>query len=145
VGDSLEPGDHLSTFGGNPVSCAAALANIETFKEERIPEQSARKGKYLLKRLEEMKEKHPLIGDVRGKGLMVGIELVKDRETKEPAVAETNRVKELARVGGLLVGTGGVKACTVRFQPPLIIAEKELDRALEVFEGSLTKVEKEAA
>jgi 4-aminobutyrate aminotransferase/(S)-3-amino-2-methylpropionate transaminase len=145
VGDSLEPGDHLSTFGGNPVSCAAALANIETFKEERIPEQSARKGKYLLKRLDEMKEKHPLIGDVRGKGLMVGIELVKDRETKEPAVAETNRVKELARVGGLLVGTGGVKACTIRFQPPLIIAEEELDRALEVFEGSLAKVEKGAA
>jgi len=142
IGDAFEPGDHLSTFGGNPVSCAAALANLEIFEEERLSEQAEGKGNYLLKRMEELKEDHELIGDVRGKGLMVGVELVRDRETKEPAVQEVSRVREEARKKGILVGSGGVKRCTIRFQPPLVITQKELDRALTVIDGILSNIEK---
>jgi len=142
VGNAFELGDHLSTFGGNPVSCAAALANIEIFEEERLSEQAAEKGKYLIKRLEEMKERHRLIGDVRGKGLMIGIELVLDRETKAPAVKETSRVREEARKRGILVGSGGVKRCTIRFQPPLVISHEQLDRALTVVEEAILGIER---
>ena len=80
IADSLKPGEHLSTFGGNPVSCAAGLANIEVMQEERLPEESARKGEHAMARLREMAERHPLIGEVRGLGLMIGVELVKDRD-----------------------------------------------------------------
>ncbi len=141
IGDSFEPGDHLSTFGGNPVSCAAAIANLEIFEEERLPERAEERGNYLMGRLNELKEEHPLIGDVRGKGLMVGIELVRDRETKEPAVEETAMLRDEARRRGVLLGSGGVKACTIRFQPPLVITEEELDRALEVFDEGLSGIE----
>ena len=141
IGDAFELGDHLSTFGGSPVSCAAALANIEIFEEERLSEQAAEKGEYLRKRLEEMKGSHELIGDVRGKGLMVGIELVHDRGTKEPAVEEVSRVREEARKRGVLIGSGGVKRCTIRFQPPLVITREQLDRALTIVEEVLSSIE----
>src|SRR5947199_2526417 len=78
VGDAFKPGDHLSTFGGNPVCCAAALANIEVMLEEKLPENSAARGEQIMKRLQNFAETAPLIGDVRGKGLMIGVELVKD-------------------------------------------------------------------
>jgi 4-aminobutyrate aminotransferase/(S)-3-amino-2-methylpropionate transaminase len=142
IGDSLQPGDHLSTFGGNPVCCAAAIANLELFKEQKLVEGSAKKGEYLVKRFNELKEKHRLIGDVRGRGLMVGVELVKDKKTKEPAVEETNRLKEKMRNRGILVGTGGVKACVIRFQPPLVITLDELDKAVTVMDEELEKIEK---
>jgi len=141
IGDAFEMGDHLSTFGGNPISCAAALANIEIFEEEHLPEQAAEKGEYLMEKLEEMKGDHELIGDVRGKGLMVGIELVHNRETKEPAVKETSRVREEARMRGVLIGSGGVKGCTIRFQPPLVITQEQLDRALTVVDEILSSIE----
>jgi len=144
IGDAFEPGDHLSTFGGSPICCAAALANIEIFKEEHLTEQAAKEGEYLLKRLNEMKERHELIGDVRGKGLFVGIELVRDRKTKEPAVEETAKVKEEARKRGILVGSGGVKRCTIRFQPPLVITRGELDTMLTVIDGILSNIEKQS-
>lgn len=142
IGDAFEPGDHLSTFGGNPVCCAAALANIEIFETEHLAEQAAEKGKYLLKRLDELKERHKLIGDIRGKGLMVGVELVRDRKTKEPAVKEVATVRDEARKQGILIGSGGVKKCTLRFQPPLIITRDELDKSLAVVDGILSKLER---
>src|SRR6185369_1034720 len=85
IADSLKPGEHLSTFGGNPVSCAAAIANIDVMFEERLPEEAARKGEHAMNRLRKMAERHPIIGDMRGLGLMIGVELVRDRATKEPA------------------------------------------------------------
>ena len=142
VGDSLQPGDHLSTFGGNPVCCAAAIANLDIFNEEKLVEASAKKGEYLIKRFKELQEKHPIIGDVRGRGLMVGVELVKDSKTKAPGVEETTKLKEAMRKHGVLVGTGGVLACVVRFQPPLVITMKELDHAVDVMSEELQKIEK---
>jgi 4-aminobutyrate aminotransferase len=143
IGEAFQLGDHLSTFGGNPVSCAAGIANLEIFEEDKLSEQSANKGKYLKKRLLELQETHQLIGDVRGKGLMVGIELVKERKTKKPAIEETSRLRERARQSGVLLGTGGVKSCTIRFQPPLIISHEEIDKALEVFATELLRIKKE--
>jgi len=140
IGDSFEPGDHLSTFGGNPVSAAAALANINLMLREKLPEQATEKGNYIMKRLNEMKENYDIIGDVRGKGLMIGVELVKDRKKKTPAKDETRKLVELARERGLLIGSGGVKGCVLRLQPPLVIEKEQIDKALDLLETIMNEV-----
>lgn len=140
IADSFEPGDHLSTFGGNPISAAAALANIDYMLRERLAEKSAEKGAYVMKRLREMMDRYKLIGDVRGLGLMIGVELVKDRGSKKPAVEETRLIRDLARENGVLFGSGGVKNCVIRIQPPLVITYEELDKALNVLEDCIARV-----
>ena len=142
IADSLRPGEHLSTFGGNPVSCAAGVANIEVMREERLPEEAARKGGRAMARLRAMADDHPLIGEVRGLGLMIGVELVRDRATKEPASKEAAAIRRLAREAGLLLGVGGQYGNVVRIQPPLVIADAALDHALDVIEASLGAVER---
>ncbi len=140
VSDAMQPGDHLSTFGGNPVSCAAAIANIQVLREEKLIENSALRGEGLLSRFRALQEKFSLIGDVRGKGLMIGIELVRDRKTKEPADTETKELRASLRESGVLVGTGGVFGNVVRFQPPLSITADECERAASAFETALSKL-----
>lgn len=141
VADSFTPGDHLSTFGGNPVSCAASLANIEYFQREDLPAKAAARGEFLMARLRELAEKQAMIGDVRGKGLMVGVELVKNRETKEPATGEAGKVQDYMRdKSQVLVGVGGVQGNVLRFQPPLIINEDELVRAVDALANALEKL-----
>src|ERR1700691_4224354 len=120
IAAAFKPGDHLSTFGGNPVSCAAALANIEVLLDEKLSENSAARGEQIMKRVRKCAEGSPLIGDVRGKGLMIGVELVKDKQ-KTPAVAETKEVRRLCREAGVLVGAGGTFANVIRLQPPLTL------------------------
>jgi 4-aminobutyrate aminotransferase-like enzyme len=139
IGSSFEPGDHLSTFGGNPVSAAAALANIEFIIKKKLPEKAAEKGAYMIKRLKEMQEEYSIIGDVRGKGLMIGVELVKD-EKKTPAREETGRIRDAAREKGLLIGSGGVKGCVLRIQPPLVIEKNQIDQALRILEDVIKGV-----
>jgi len=134
------PGSHASTFGGNPVSCAAALAVIDIIKSEKLLENSRREGAYIKKRLEEMMETHPLMGDVRGKGLMVGVELVKDKDTKEYAKQETEDVMMECFRQGLAIVNCGVNV--IRWMPPLTITRDLVDPSLEIFEKSLSKVEK---
>jgi 4-aminobutyrate aminotransferase len=133
IGEAFEPGDHLSTFGGNPVSAAAALANINFMVRENLPAKAAEDGKYIVRRLNEMKEDHPIIGDVRGQGLMIGMELVKDAK-KTPAHEETTSIRDKAREKGLLVGSGGVLGCVLRIQPPLTIEREQIDRALDILD-----------
>ena len=99
---------HFNTFGGNPVVCAIGKAVLEVIEREKLQENSLKLGNYILAGLEKLKAKHTIIGDVRGKGLMLGIELVKDRATKEPAKAECAQVLEMARELGLLLGKGGL-------------------------------------
>lgn len=140
IADSLKPGEHLSTFGGNPVCCAAGLANIAVMEEERLPEEAARKGELAMARLREMAERHALIGEVRGLGLMIGVELVKDRGTREPAAKEAAAVRRLAREAGVLIGVGGQGGNVVRIQPPLVIGDGALERALDVVEEALGAV-----
>jgi 4-aminobutyrate aminotransferase len=140
IADSLRPGEHLSTFGGNPVSCAAAIANIEVMEEEQLPEASARKGERLLDRLWEMQSAYPMIGDVRGLGLMIGVELVTDRKKKTPAGKQAAQIRKRCREEGVLVGVGGQLGNVIRFQPPLVISDADLDRAVDVLEMTLKEV-----
>jgi 4-aminobutyrate aminotransferase len=133
------PGSHASTFGGNPISCRAALTTIDLL-EEGLVENAASVGAYLLGELKELQKRFHLIGDVRGKGLMIGIELVKDRQTKEKAIEERSRIiRACFQKGLLLLGAG---ENVIRFSPPLIIAKKEADTALTILEEVLQKVEK---
>jgi 4-aminobutyrate aminotransferase len=141
IGNAFEPGDHLSTFGGNPVSCAAALANINYIIRENLSEKSAKKGEQLMKRLNEIKGKHESIGDIRGKGLIIGIEIVKDLEKKTPGPEESVKTRDLCREDGILLGHGGVKNNVLRIQPPLVVSEEQIDRIIEVLDRSLSKVE----
>lgn len=136
------PGSHASTFGGNPVSCAAALETIALL-EEGLIEHTAELGEFLLSRLKEIKERHSLIGDVRGKGLMIGIELVCDRKAKTPAIDEAEElVQACFRRGLLLLGCG---ESGVRFCPPLVIDRHDAETALEIFEEALSEIENGSA
>jgi 4-aminobutyrate aminotransferase len=139
IAAAFKPGDHLSTFGGNPVSCAAALANIKFMQEERLPERATETGSYVMAKLKELRKQHPLIGDVRGLGLMIGVELVRDRALT-PANTEAEAIRDGLLNKGVLVGVGGVYGNVVRFQPPLVITRQQIDRALEAFAAVLQEV-----
>jgi len=140
IGNAFEAGDHLSTFGGNPVSCAAALANIDFILKEKLPEKAAEKGRYIMKRLNEMKEDYKIIGEIRGKGLIIGVELVKDQKTKTPAAEETVKIRDMCREKGVLMGHGGVKGNVLRIQPPLVIDKQQMNKVLDTLEESLKKI-----
>ncbi len=128
------PGSHASTFGGNPISCVAALTTIELL-EESLMTNARDVGGYLMQRLNELKGKHTLIGDVRGIGLMVGMELVKNRETKEFATAERDAVVQACfRRGLLMLGCG---SSTLRFCPPLVVTREEVDTAVKIIDEVL--------
>jgi len=134
------PGSHASTFGGNPISLAAAIATIDVLKHGGVA-NAARMGEFMLERIRGWKETHPLVGDVRGRGLMIGIELVKDKTTREPIGAVRNRVETLAFEKGLLVL--GCGETSIRLCPPLIVDEQEATVALDLLEDALTEAEKE--
>ena len=131
------PGAHASTFGGNPVSCAAAIATIGLLRESLV-KNAAEVGEHLLAGLRALKDKHPIIGDVRGKGLMVGVELVRDRVTKERATTERNAVVDEAFHRGMLILGAGRNA--IRFSPPLVLSKSQADTAIRIFDESLTAV-----
>jgi 4-aminobutyrate aminotransferase len=133
------PGAHASTFGGNPVSCAAAIATIDLLRESLV-KNAAEVGDYLQQGLKALMDKHPLIGDVRGKGLMVGVELVRDRQTKERATDERNAVVNEAFKRGMLILGAGRNA--VRFSPPLVLSKAQADTAIRIFDECLTAVGK---
>ncbi len=130
----------ISTFGGNPVTCVAAKATIDLIEEDRLMDNAETVGNDFHAGLQNLKEKYSIIGDVRGMGLMQGIELVKDRKTKEPATDLTNQLLERARVHGLLVGKGGMYGNVVRMSPPLNISRPDVDVALEKLDKSLADV-----
>jgi 4-aminobutyrate aminotransferase len=129
-----KPGAHASTFGGNPVACAAALATIELL-EQGLVENAARMGEHLKDRMRNWPERFPSVGEVRGLGLMLGIELVKDRETREPAPELRDRIVTGAFERGVLVLGAGDS--TVRLCPPLTISRDQCDFAVEVLEQCL--------
>jgi 4-aminobutyrate aminotransferase-like enzyme len=131
IGDSFEQGDHFSTFGANPVMCAAALATVNYIVEHKLWENADRMGSLLLKRLKEIEGDFDIIGEVRGKGLMIGIELVKNKKEKEPAFMKSKAVIISCAKKGLIVGLGGFWSNVIRLQPPLTINEEHIDKALE--------------
>ena len=134
---SWKKGAHASTFGGNPVSCVAALATIELLEQELMANAS-RTGEYLRQRLNELAARHPLVGDVRGIGLMMGMELVLDRATKVPASDARERlIQSCFRRGLLLLGCG---SSTVRFCPPLVVQPADIDTAIKILDAALREV-----
>jgi 4-aminobutyrate aminotransferase-like enzyme len=133
-------GLNISTFGGNPVTSVAARAVIEVIEEENLRENTYVVGGYFRKRLEELQEKHKLIGDVRGMGMMQALELVKDRKTKEPAPEAASQLLERARDNGLLIGKGGLYNNVIRMAPPMNIAKTDVDEGIRLLDKSLSEV-----
>ncbi|MDH5447539.1 MAG: acetyl ornithine aminotransferase family protein [Candidatus Bathyarchaeota archaeon] len=136
-----EGGSHASTFGGNPVSCAAASAVIDVIQDEGLRENAAKQGVYIMKRLLELKEESEIVGDVRGKGLMIGVELVEDKASKKPAPKKAEEVMTRSWKRGVAVITCGKS--TVRIVPPLIITRELVDAGLDIVEDAIKQVEKQ--
>jgi 4-aminobutyrate aminotransferase-like enzyme len=130
----------ISTFGGNPVTSVAARATIQFIEEENLLENAHTVGKYFREKLDGLKEKYTLIGDVRGMGLMQGIELVKDRTTKEPAPEAATQLMERTRANGLLIGKGGLYGNVMRLAPMLNIAKPDVDEAIKLLDKSFGEV-----
>ena len=131
------PGAHASTFGGNPVACAAALATIKLLREKYVS-NAATVGEFLIAGLRDLQERHEIVGDVRGKGLMLGVELVRDRRTKERAVEERNAlVQAMFRRGVLILGAG---KNAVRLAPPLVLTMDQAATLLKILDESLTEI-----
>jgi alanine-glyoxylate transaminase/(R)-3-amino-2-methylpropionate-pyruvate transaminase len=137
IAQTLSTRIHFNTFGGNPVVCAQGKAVLEIIDREKLQQNSLKIGNRILDGLNKLKEKHNIIGDVRGKGLMLGIELVKDRQSKEPAREECAQVLETAKEMGLLLGKGGLWGQTIRFSPPMCANEADADFLLEVLDRAL--------
>ena len=135
-----ERGSHGNTYGGNPISCAAALATFELINDEYLA-NAADVGQYTMDALEEIQARHPSMGDVRGRGLMIGVEFVQDRNTKEPAKELCDRIVELAFERGLL--TLGCGKSVIRIAPALSINKSEIDEGLQTLEEAITLAEKE--
>ncbi|MGH9705943.1 MAG: aspartate aminotransferase family protein, partial [Candidatus Acidiferrales bacterium] len=130
----------IATFGGNPVTSVAARAVIEVIEEENLRENAHVTGGYFRGRLEELQQKYPLIGDVRGMGMMQALELVKDRQTKEPAPQETTQLLERTRENGLLVGKGGLHGNVIRMAPPMNISKADVDEGIRMLDRSLAEI-----
>lgn len=130
----------LSTFGGNPISMAAAEATLDTMEEENVPQRSAQRGAQLRQALEGFREKYPFIGDVRGMGLMQAIELVEDRTSKEPSPGRTAQLHEAAKRHGLLIGKGGLYGNVIRLAPSMLVTESEIDDGVRRMALALAEV-----
>jgi alanine-glyoxylate transaminase/(R)-3-amino-2-methylpropionate-pyruvate transaminase len=133
---------HFNTFGGNPVTCAQGKAVLEVIEREKLQENAWKVGSQILEGLNRLKEKHNLIGDVRGQGLMIGVELVKDRQSKGPAKQECLEILELTRHLGLLVGKGGLHGHTLRIKPPLCITPADADFLIAVLDEAFSATHK---
>ncbi len=134
------PGSHASTFGGNPVCIAAALATLDVIENEGLLDNASEVGNHMLKRMAAWPAKHRLVGDVRGRGLMIGVEIVKDKTTKEYAAEERDRIVEMAFERGMLfLGCG---PSTVRISPALVVSKDEADVAIDVLEECIEVVGK---
>jgi len=136
-----EGGTHASTFGGNPVSCAAALAVIDIIKNEKLLENSTQQGAYIMKRMKEFMKESEIVGDIRGKGLMIGVEIVEDKDSKKVAAEKANEIMMRCWRQGVAIITCGKS--TLRIAPPLVITRELVDSALDIITSTIREVEKE--
>lgn len=139
--DSIGPGGFMTTFGGTPLACATALATIKIFEEERLVERAERMGNYLMKGLNELAERHTLIGNITGRGLFIGVELVRDRKTKEPADKENRAIQRECMRNGLIYQRGGYYGNIIKVICPLTIEREKIDKSLEILDEALSTVE----
>jgi len=126
------------------LTCAAALANINFMEKENLPARATETGNYATTKLRALQKHHPLIGEVRGLGLMIGVELVKD-EKLTPATTEAEAIRDALLRNGVLVGVGGIHGNVIRFQPPLIITRQQIDQAIDAFAAAVREVAQPAA
>jgi len=140
IAGTLSQRIHFNTFGGNPVVCAQAGAVLDVIDREKLQANSLKIGNRILAGLGQLREKHNIIGDVRGRGLLLGIELVKDRQSKEPAKEECAQIMETCKEMGLLLGKGGLWGQTIRFSPPMCVNEQDADFLLEVLDRALASL-----
>jgi 4-aminobutyrate aminotransferase-like enzyme len=134
------PKQAINTFGGNPISSATALAVIETIEEEKLMENARVIGDYLMDGLKDLQKKYPIVGDVRGKGLMLGVEIA-DKDKKQ-LPDETQRIVEFAKDNGVIIGKGGLWGNVIRIKPPLTITKENADTCLGVLQKALETVSK---
>jgi alanine-glyoxylate transaminase/(R)-3-amino-2-methylpropionate-pyruvate transaminase len=139
IAQALASRIHFNTFGGNPVVCAQGRAVLEVIDREGLQANSLKVGAHLKAGFERLASRHSLIGDIRGLGLMLGVELVKDRATKEPAKEECAAVFEACKDMGLLIGKGGLWGNTLRIKPPMIFTTADADFMLEVLDEALAQ------
>jgi 4-aminobutyrate aminotransferase len=137
----VAPAINMYTMAGNPVACAAALASLDEIEERGLAAQAASTGGYLLSGLRELQERHPLIGDVRGLGMMLGLETVRDRETREPADREMAKIVYRAFELGLVVFYGGIYSNVMEITPPLVMTEAEVDEGIAILDQAIGEVE----
>jgi 4-aminobutyrate aminotransferase-like enzyme len=140
IAESMRGVTHFSTYGGNPVTCVQAKVVIDTIEKYNYKENAAIVGNFLKQRFLELMEKYPVIGDVRGKGLMLGIELVRDRKTREPASAELLKLMDITKEKGLLIGKGGIFGNVVRIKPPLCITMDEAGTLCAILDESIREL-----
>ncbi|PZR75899.1 MAG: aspartate aminotransferase family protein [Chthoniobacterales bacterium] len=140
IAKSLAQRTHFNTFGGNPVVSAQGMAVLEVIDRQKLQQNSLEIGNNLLAGLDRLKEKHNVIGDVRGKGLMLGIELVKDRATKQPGKEEAAQILEACKEMGLLLGKGGLHGQTIRFSPPMCVTKADADFLLDVLDHAFSEL-----
>jgi 4-aminobutyrate aminotransferase-like enzyme len=132
--------EYFNTFGGNPVSCAVGLAVLDVIEQEGLQQHALEVGNRLLDGLRELQTRYPLIGDVRGLGLFIGIELVRDRETLEPADTEASQVIDEMKVRGFLLSTDGPLHNVLKIKPPMVLTEQDVDETLEALDEVLKAV-----
>ncbi|MEK6852424.1 MAG: aminotransferase class III-fold pyridoxal phosphate-dependent enzyme, partial [Nanoarchaeota archaeon] len=131
-------GAHANTFGGNLLACSAGIATLNLMKKKRLGENASRVGKVMIKKLEEIKDYNEIVGDVRGIGLMLGIEIVKSKKTKERGIEERKEVLCKASEKGLILLSAGMSS--IRMSPPLIITKQQAEQGLDIFEDSVKVV-----
>jgi 4-aminobutyrate aminotransferase-like enzyme len=137
IGEAFEPGDHFSTWGAHPVMCAAAKASLDVIVEHRLWENAAKRGEQLRSGLEELSQGCDVIGEVRGKGLMIGVEIVETRKTKAPNVELCSAIRTRCARRGLIVGQGGFWSNVIRIQPPLTIGSEHVEAGLRVLSAAV--------
>jgi len=140
IAEAFNAAQYFNTFGGNPVSCAIGKAVLEVIENEGLQNNAKVLGEQLMKGLEYIKQKHPIVGDVRGRGLFVGVELVKDRQTLEPATLETRHLWEKMRDNGVLTGIGGNSKSVIRMKPPMCITASDVEEIIRVMDKSLMEI-----
>lgn len=139
IASALKQRLHFNTFGGNPVSCAQALATLNVIEEEKIQQRAKEVGGYLLAGLRDLQKRHEIAGDARGRGLMLGLEIVEDKKSKTPSPAKCAAVFERCRELGVLVGKGGLAGNTLRIKPPMCITREDCDFLCKVLDIALTE------
>jgi 4-aminobutyrate aminotransferase len=136
----MKPGEMSSTTGGNPLASAAALAVIDIMEKERLPENARDMGSYLLKRLNELKTRHECVGDARGMGLALGLEIVETKASKTPSTALCQKIILGAAQYGLMMGRVGIYGNVIRVAPPLTIKQQECDLAVTILDKVLSEL-----